>query len=237
MQLKIQRSQRDGGLISKTAIFCLDARAEFTAQEQDSISRYKLGGEVIYNSEASRRLLEKSERQQDGSTRGALKSLVSTGLAAMRLNITISSLARGKHIECKSLDELRGAEAALMDACTSLKDYLDTAATFDGRTVLISFDGEAGPHVIAQATPQKVIAPPAASLPEGEPLAIEHQLPSPYASLVGTEPASEYTSGTATHSGPDLSQTLQQLNDLITPPNILIAVGVFLLILMLKACG
>jgi hypothetical protein len=237
MQLKIQRSQRDTGLISKTAIFCLDARAEFTVQEQDSISRYKLGGEVIYNSEASRRLLEKSERQQDGSTRGALKSLVSIGLAAMRLNITISSLARGQHIECKSLEELRGAEGALMDACTNLKDYLDTAATFDGRTVLISFDGEDGPHVIAQSTPQKVIAAPAAFLPEEAPLAIEHHAPSPHASFIGTEPASEYPSEAATHSGADFSETLQQLNDLITPRNILIAVGVVLLILMLKACG
>jgi hypothetical protein len=237
MQLKIQRSQRDTGLISKTAMFCLDARAEFTAQEQDSISRYKLGGEVIYSSEASRRLLEKSARQQDGSTRGALKSLVTIGLAAMRLNISISSLARGQHIECKSLEELRGAEDALMTACTNLKDYLDTAATFDGRTVLISFDGEDGPHVIARATPQKVIAPPVTSLPEEAPLEIEHQEPSPYASFVGTEPASEYTSETATHSGADFSETLQQLNDLITPRNILIAMGIFLLILMLKACG
>jgi len=232
MQLKIKRSQRDTGIFSKTAVFCLDARAEFTPEEQDSISRYKLGGEIIYNSEAAKRLIAKRDAQFDGSTHGALKSIITTGLAAMHLNITISSLAQGHHIECKSLDELRGAEAALMDACASLKGYLEDAATFDGRTVLIGFDGEDGPQVIAQAIPQKVIAPPPLlpeARPERAPLKIEQEEQSPHAALIGPEPDPYAAYAPAARNIPE------QLNDLITPKNILIAIGVVFLLLILKS--
>jgi hypothetical protein len=161
MQLKIARSQRMGGLTSSNAIFCLDARAQFTADEQSNITRYKLGGQVIYNSEASKRLLDKANMQQDGSFKGSLKSLATMALVAMRLNISINSLARGHHIQCKSLDELLGAEAALMEACESLKSYLDTAASFDGRELLFDFSTGSPQMVATAVTPQPmlVVAP------------------------------------------------------------------------------
>lgn len=57
MQLKLQRSQREGGVVSKSVIFCLDARVEFTPAEQASITRYKLHKQVIYNSEAAQKHL------------------------------------------------------------------------------------------------------------------------------------------------------------------------------------
>jgi hypothetical protein len=156
MQLKIKRSQREGGVMSKTAIFCLDARAEFTQQELQSITRYKLHGQVIYNSEASRKNLENARSE------GGIKGLASIAMAAMKLNITVGSLSQGQHIECKSLDELLGAEEAIMTACENLKSYLDTAATFDGREVLIDFDSK-GPKMIAQATtPAPMTVAPAA---------------------------------------------------------------------------
>lgn len=66
MQLKLKRTQRDSGVISKAVIFCLDARIEFTHAEAQDISRYKLANQMLYNSEASKRLLEKSAAQQDG---------------------------------------------------------------------------------------------------------------------------------------------------------------------------
>ena len=166
MQLKITRSQREGGIISKNVIFCLDARVEFTAQEQHSITRYKLQNQVIYNSEASARHLAKADAQRDGSIGGSLKSLASVALAAMRLNISIASLQRGQHVECKSLDELLGAEEAIMTACENLRGYLDTAASFDGREILIAFEA-GGPTVIAHsgAAPPAPILPPSAALP------------------------------------------------------------------------
>ena len=175
MQLKIRRSQRTGGIVSKNALFCLDARVQFTGEEQQNITRYKLGNVNVYSSEASKRLQEKSEAQQDGSTRGAFKSLGTILLAAMRLNITINSLAQGQHIECKSLDELLAAEGALMQACENLKSYLDAAATFDGREVLFDFS-TGSPEMVAHAvTPQPM-------------LVIEpKQLPAPSARVVAAD--------------------------------------------------
>lgn len=149
MQLKIRRSQKTANFTG-TVIFCLDARVEFTNTERDCLTRYRLFGQVIYNSDASQRALAKSEVHQDGSFGGNFKSLAYAALAHMKLNISIASLARGQHVECKSLDELLGAENAVIEACENLKGYLDTAATFDGREVLIDFSSET-PQVIAQA--------------------------------------------------------------------------------------
>ncbi|GAA0298202.1 hypothetical protein GCM10009087_05020 [Sphingomonas oligophenolica] len=161
MQLKLRRSQKTGGMVTTNAIFCLDARVEFTPDEQRNITRYKLGSQVIYNSEAQLRLLNKSEAHLDGTARGTLKSLAITAFALTKLRVTVSSLQRGQHIECKTLDELLGAENAIYEACNNLKGYLATAATFDGREVLIEFDGDQ-PTVVAQATtPQPQLIAPA----------------------------------------------------------------------------
>lgn len=167
MQLKLRRSQREAGMLSTNVIFCLDARVDFTREEQQSITRYKLANQVIYNSEASRRLLEKSVAQQDGSLKGNLKAVASAALAALKLNISIASLQRGQHIECKSLDELLGAEDAIMTACHNLRGYLDTAASFDGREVLVDFSDHE-PKIVAQAVspnPQLVAPRPSRPLP------------------------------------------------------------------------
>jgi len=160
MQLKIKRSQREAGVLSKNVVFCLDARVEFTAEEQASLARHKLWNECIYNSEASKRHYEKSMAQLDGSFVGGLKSFASAAMANLSLNITIGKLASGQHVECRSMDELLGAEEAILTACQNLRSYIDTAASFDGREVLFDFStGE--PQLIAQAvTPSpQLIAP------------------------------------------------------------------------------
>jgi hypothetical protein len=53
--------------------------------------------------------------------------------------LTVNNLMSGQHIECKDLDELLGAEAAIVEACQNLKAYLETALTFDGREELHEF--------------------------------------------------------------------------------------------------
>lgn len=181
MQLKLKRSQRDGGMISTTVIFCLDARAEFTAEELHNLKRYKLHNTVIYNSEASRKHLERADQHADGSTRGALKGLASLAMAAMKLNISVSSIQKGQHIECKSMEELLGAENALMEACETLKQYLETAATFDGREIVVDFSTDQ-PQVVAETIPvaQQLIAPspdlpPLPPLAKPAPAAIEYR--------------------------------------------------------------
>lgn len=164
MQLKIRRSQRETGVLSKATLFCLDARVQFTAAESAAITRYKMQKEGIYSSDAAQKAFAKSNDVADGSMMGGFKSLAHAAMGAMRLNITVGSLSQGQHIECKSLDELLGAEEAIMTACRNLRVYLDTAATFDGREVLFDFSkGDAEP-IASSATPQPaLIAPPVES--------------------------------------------------------------------------
>jgi len=157
MQLKLKRSQREGGLVTKAVIFCLDARIDLTREEQYNVNYYKLASQVIYNSDASKRHLERANAENDGSMTGALKSLASTAMAALKLNITINGLQSGQHVECKTMEELLGAEEAIMTACHTLKNYLDTAATFDGRETLIDFSTGV-PAVEVGAVPQAAIA-------------------------------------------------------------------------------
>ena len=147
MQLKIQRSQRMGGFTGGTVLFCLDVRADYASQEAANIAKYKLGKEVIYNSAAAKRRLDSASGQLDRTQSGGAgefatglaRGAFSLALAKMNLNITMASLERGHHIECKDLPELMEAEEAVMQACRNVRDYLSLAATFNGSTILVDF--------------------------------------------------------------------------------------------------
>ena len=157
MQLKLQRSQRMGGVLSGTVVFCLDVRADYTADERDNINKYKLGGQVIYSSQAARKHFERAEKhlartrnmrdlkdQAGGFAHGAF----SLALAKMSLNISIASLGRGHHIECKDLSELLDAEDTVRDACKDVTRYLQVAETFNGSEVVVEYeDGEERVHI------------------------------------------------------------------------------------------
>lgn len=140
MQLKIQRSQRAGGIVSNTVIFCLDVRADYSPEEQDNVRKYRLGSQVIYNSQAARRHLDHAGAQLDRTKSGSVgermsglaRGVFSTALAKMSLNISIASLGRGHHIECKDLEELLEAEETVRTACKNVTRYLEAATTFDG---------------------------------------------------------------------------------------------------------
>jgi hypothetical protein len=171
MQLKIQRTQRMGGAFGNKVLFCLDVRAEYTDPEQTNIKKYKLGGEIIYSSQAARKHIANAGAHLDRTQSRDLKEqaaglahgIYSMAMAKMNLNISIASLGRGQHIECKDLSELMEAQEAVMGACRHLRDYLDLAATFNGSIILVDFtDGEkvhlsdgklqlAGPEDVATA--------------------------------------------------------------------------------------
>ena len=200
MLLKITRSQHLGGIISKNTVFCIDARVQFTPQENQNITRYKLRSEVIYDSEAFKRMAARSDQSRGrgmeysddiGSMASSAmsnafsgaKSLAFAALAAMKLRITIGSLERGQRVECKDLNELSSAEDAIMQACSNLKHYLDQAETFDGGEVL--YDYATGfPVVVASSSPkQMLILPPepsaASSVPDTAPHASHERSPQP----------------------------------------------------------
>ena len=131
MKLKLKRYQKKAGMISKDVVFCLNARSEHSAEELFAISEYKLGKQVIYNSESSRKHLDAGRASIEGG--GLVKGLASLAMAKLSLNITIDSLKEGQTIECKSLDEVLGAEEAIREACENLRAYLQIAQAFDGK--------------------------------------------------------------------------------------------------------
>jgi hypothetical protein len=75
-------------------------------------------------------------------------------LAKMQLNVTIASLGRGHHIECKDLEELLESEDTIRTACKNLTRYLEVADTFDGSELVIEYvNGEEKVHVAQNAPP------------------------------------------------------------------------------------
>jgi hypothetical protein len=67
------------------------------------------------------------------------RGIASAAIMALALRVTVDTLVSGQHIECKDLDELLGAESAIVEACRNLKAYLETAVTFDGREEVVEF--------------------------------------------------------------------------------------------------
>ena len=141
MLLKLNRSQRTSGIMSKTVMFMLDARLELNAEEAASVRKYALGGQVIYNSAAARKHLEAADPDRyEDTALGTARFFTRLAMAKLSLNITIDGLTKGQHIECKDLDELLGAEEALKQACRSALSYLDIAKTFDGGEIVVDFN-------------------------------------------------------------------------------------------------
>jgi hypothetical protein len=141
MQLKLKRSQRSGGMLGGKVVYMLDARAELTADERTLVSKHGLGKLSIYDSEARKKRMEAAgERLMGGGgLLSTARGFASMAMASMALQITIDSLTSGHHIECKTMDELLGADSALREGCDTLRTYLDVAATFDGREEIIQF--------------------------------------------------------------------------------------------------
>ena len=144
--LKLRRSQK-AGLMGGKPTFVLDARADVTAEARALISKYGLGSLVIYDSKARLQRAEAAFGHFDLATVltpgkalwKTARGLASAAMMGLSLRVTVNNLITGQHIACKDLDELLGAEAAIVEACKNLKGYLETALTFDGREELLEF--------------------------------------------------------------------------------------------------
>ena len=153
MQLKLKRSQRSGGMLGGKVFFQLDARADLSGDEQALVKKYSLGKLVVYDSAERKKHDEaavahfNSAAGTAGSTSGALarslwsnaRGLAHIAASSLSLRVTVDSLTNGEHIECKDLNELLGAESAIVDACRNVKTYLETAVMFDGREEVVEF--------------------------------------------------------------------------------------------------
>jgi hypothetical protein len=137
-------------------------RADYTPEERTNINRYKLGGQTIYNSRAAQKYAENAgahlDRTQEGTVGnrviGLARGAASMALAKMQLNITIASLGRGHHIECKDMEELLESEDTIRTSCKNLTRYLEVADTFNGSEIVVEYvNGEERVHVDQDATP------------------------------------------------------------------------------------
>lgn len=138
MRLSLKRTQRETGLMGGKIVFALDAKIDPTEQERALIKRYRLGKVIVYSSEAAQRHAAATQQHLNAQTWGGLaKGIARLGMAALSLKCTIDSLTGGQHIECQELPELLSAEEAIVEACGNAKAFLEAAATFDGREVVM----------------------------------------------------------------------------------------------------
>ncbi len=129
MQLILQRSQKSG-MIGKVT-FALDARARLSDDETGYVRKYKMGKEVLYHK------AKISEGAILSDRFGGFAGLAATLAAkALDLTITVDSLVKGQHVECKDIIEMRAAEEQLKEACGVFKEVLESAAHFEGEEVI-----------------------------------------------------------------------------------------------------
>jgi hypothetical protein len=144
--LKLRRSQVQS--IFGQPVFVLAARVELSPEHRSLVSKYRLGRDVVYDSKARRNHAEEayshfteaqimSNASIGRSLWANVKGAARSAMVALSLRVTVDNLLGGKHVQCKDLNELLGAEAAIRKACENLKAYLEVAATFDGREDLI----------------------------------------------------------------------------------------------------
>jgi hypothetical protein len=123
MNLLLRRDQRSGVMGGIT--FMLDVRADISAQERDSIARYKFGKTVLY-----------SRDQLVDPGKGLLGIASRLAFKAMNISVTVDDLAGGKRIECKDILEMLAVEEQIRDAAQTFKQILVAAAHFGGEEVI-----------------------------------------------------------------------------------------------------
>jgi hypothetical protein len=150
--IKTKRSKKRKGLRRKM-VFVLDARMAVSPDIRKEIVEYDLGGRLIYDSLARKHHTEQMKKHQETTKQNpgwrdpiekqalgfvkfifrAVRVVISATRASLAVRVTVASLLRGAHIECRDLNELCGAEQAIEQAGEKIRDFIDVARTFDGR--------------------------------------------------------------------------------------------------------
>ena len=76
MRLRFRRSQRMSGIMSKSAVFTLEARVDISDEELGHLKKYKMGQEVIYSKERVA-----ADRSGEGSWSGLARNLAAYATA------------------------------------------------------------------------------------------------------------------------------------------------------------
>ena len=135
MQLKLQRSQRTS-TFRGTPTFQLHAIVDVSAEERAMIGKYGLINNIVYASDQYTNNVATAQAASAGNV-GIFRGFRAMAASALSLKITVADLINGKQVECKNIDEMLGTEDAIINGCQILKGYLATAATFDGREILV----------------------------------------------------------------------------------------------------
>jgi hypothetical protein len=156
--IKTRRSKKRKGLWRKT-IFVLDARMAVSPDIRKEIAEYDLGGLIVYDSLARKHHTEQMKARHEATKQktgwrepiekqvlGLVKFMFRTVLVVisatrvgLAVRVTVASLMKGAHIECRSLNELLTAEEAIAKAGGSIRAFIDEARTFDGREEISVF--------------------------------------------------------------------------------------------------
>ena len=123
-KLLLRRGQKSG-LMGGKITFMLDARVELSPDVQELIKKYKMGKEVLY---------ERDKIVDPGA--GLLGVASRLAFKAMNLTITVDTLVKGQHIECKDILEMRAVEEQVKEACAVFREVLNSAAQFGGEEVI-----------------------------------------------------------------------------------------------------
>lgn len=133
MQLKVNRSQKKGGLFGNKIIYQLDVMVDYSPEEKELINSQKYGGKLIYQSTDNEALYNDFlEHSDDMSAAGLTKNLGRIIRANFSLKITVASLARGHHLEATELNDIVEAENGVIAACKELKQYLANSTEYKG---------------------------------------------------------------------------------------------------------
>src|SRR6266581_7642157 len=119
MHLLVRRNQRMGLL--GTIVFQLDVRADLSADEAESIRRYKLEKTLLYTW---------AELTDPGS--GLLGVASRIAFRAINISVTVEDLVTGKRIECADIVEMLAAEEQIKEAAATFKQVLEAALQFGG---------------------------------------------------------------------------------------------------------
>ena len=128
MKLRLSKSQKSTGVMSKKVLFSLGAQVDLTAQEAEYVNKYKMGKEVIYNKDRIN-----PEHHDYKSNKGIMRNL---SAMAMNINLTVDDMVNGRTIECKDINEILEAEASVKSACQGLKNLLEACAGFEGEEII-----------------------------------------------------------------------------------------------------
>jgi len=128
MRLRFRRSQRMSGIVSKSAVFSLEARVDITDEELGHIKKYKMGQEIVYKKDRV-----SGASGNDDTWTGIARNLASYATA---LTIRIDDLIKGTKIECKDIMEMMAVENQVLEACKTFKMILSSSAYFEGEEVV-----------------------------------------------------------------------------------------------------